>query len=141
MIDGHPVVTKVTVSNVVDSVSYPSENWIKDHVRTSQYLLQIRKCGNRVFCLPYRSNIGYILPPPGSVPGPVTIMRGEGGMSMGDPLTSCRQSEWLQIPWRLALDNLIETEVKLNPVPFDYFCVSTRSTLAQRYCKFCSITS
>lgn len=42
------------------------------------------------------------------------------------------------MPWKLTLNDLIESNIKLAPVPF-YFCVSTRGNLGQRYCKFCSI--
>ena len=87
-IDGHPVVTKVTVDHNVALISYPSEQWIKDHVQTSQYLLQIRKFQNKKCCqpIPYTCNMQVVLSQPGFLPGPVVITRGENGLSVGDPI-------------------------------------------------------
>ena len=37
------------------------------------------------------------------------------------------------------MDAMLESQSPLNPIPFDYFCQTTRSTLSKRYCPLCSI--
>ena len=60
VIDQHPVITKFiepnqSELNPAEMTTY-DEVWFKDHVRTSQYCLQIVKCDNSKYCVPWRSS-------------------------------------------------------------------------------------
>ena len=104
-------------------------------------MLQIRKFQNKGCCQPYRCNIQAVISQPGFLPGPVVMTRGENGLGVGDPndiVTGKRVAANAMhgiCRWRLDLNDLIESNVKLTPVPFDFCCVSTRGSLGQRYCK------
>ena len=47
--------------------------------------------------------------------------------------------EWLSFPWRITLDDSLEAQSDVHPLPFDYFCLSSRSNLSTRFCKLCLI--
>ena len=47
VIDKHPVTAVASFDQDIADATYPSEVWIRDHVCTSQYMLQIRKCSDR----------------------------------------------------------------------------------------------
>lgn len=74
LIDGHPVFSKFVEPSESNSLSVPdhSQAWFQTHVRTSQYLLQITKCGSENCCGLNRSNIRDVLPS-GFLPGPVKV--------------------------------------------------------------------
>ena len=133
VIDGH-VVTAVTSFGQDDAdATYPSEVWIRDHVSTSQYMLQIRKCSDRRCCTLERSNITQVLGK--FVPGPVKVQRAANGLELCKPGTD---GLWLSLPWRLSLDLMLEQQSLIHPLPFDYFC-SNRDTISKRYCKLCAM--
>ncbi|CAH0560582.1 unnamed protein product [Brassicogethes aeneus] len=62
-IDGHEVVAKyIDPNNDTSSVSdLPAEGWYTEHVRESQYLLQVVKCDDGDCCSPRRSALHMIL--------------------------------------------------------------------------------
>ena len=66
VIDQHPVIAEFiepdqSELHPAELTSY-DEVWLKDHVRTSQYCLQIVKCDNSECCLPWRSSFRTIIP-------------------------------------------------------------------------------
>ncbi|GBP72732.1 hypothetical protein EVAR_75351_1 [Eumeta japonica] len=69
-IDGHEVVAKYIDPNNTSSVpDLPAEEWYTEHVRESQYLLQVVNCDDQKCCSPRRSDLHMILhdrflPPP-----------------------------------------------------------------------------
>jgi len=56
----------------------PLADWLVDHVRQSQYLLQIVKCCNPVCCDPFRSNLLSVLPTR-FLPPPVRVQHEQNG--------------------------------------------------------------
>ena len=69
------------------------------------------------------------------VPGPVMVQRAATGLELCKPGTD---GLWLSLPWRLSLDQMLEQQSLVHPLPFDYFC-SNRDTISKRYCKLCAI--
>ena len=72
IIDGHPVLAKLTSEEADQDVIKKSEEWKSKDVRESQYLLQIVKCKDSKCCSPFRSSYLKVakdrfLPPPISV--------------------------------------------------------------------------
>ena len=69
VIDGHPVVAEYIKDNSPHSPMQKSEEWKVDHIRESQYFLQIVKCLYSNCCSSFRSSyltvVKYrFLPPP-----------------------------------------------------------------------------
>ena len=54
-IDTHPVHAEFLENAEVDS-AYPDENWVANHVRQSQYVLQVVRCNDIICCGDCRSN-------------------------------------------------------------------------------------
>ena len=46
VLDNHPVTAVASFDQDNADATYPSEVWIRDHVYTLQYILQIRKCSD-----------------------------------------------------------------------------------------------
>ena len=97
----------------------------------------MRKCGNRRCCKKERSNISQILGNSKFIPGPVKICKTTEGLKLADPEDST--AEWTTLPWRMILDAMVELQSPLNPTAFDFCCLTTRGTLANRYCQLCAI--
>ena len=55
---GHPTVAKYISESPNYETKRMTEEWKSKHVRTTQYCLQIVKCENKTYCLPFRS--GYL---------------------------------------------------------------------------------
>ena len=56
VIDGHPVVAEYIKDNSPHSPMQKSEDWKVEHIRESQYFLQIVKCLDSNCCSPFRSS-------------------------------------------------------------------------------------
>ena len=68
-IDGHPVVAEYIAEEAQVPSITKSEAWKYEHVRESQYFLQIVKCTSSTCCQPFESNCLKVvkdrfLPPP-----------------------------------------------------------------------------
>ena len=138
IIDTHPVVAEYIVpGSGQDSAitAYPSELWIRNHIHTSQYLLQIVKSDDRTCCNKNRSNLDYITK---TLPGLIKTVNTKFGIQLADHNTDGGQ--WKSLPWTLALAKLIQDQSPVSdPVPFDLLCPSTKGTLSVHLCKICRI--
>ena len=150
VIDGHPVIAEYIADEGSEVVKDISEKWKSSHVRSSQYLLQIVKCGGIVCCMPFRSSYRKIvkdrfLPPPFSI-----------CQSPDDGLTWTRSNtgDYLSLHQTIAMCCMIPASAHRKyplGIPYDAFnpavmddlkydcaqnvgCVSIRSKL----CRSCS---
>ena len=71
VIDGEVVTAVTSFEQDNADATYPIEVWLRDHVCTSQYMLQIRKWSDRRCCTVERSNISQVFGK--FVPGPVML--------------------------------------------------------------------
>lgn len=112
-----------------DSLTTKDDDWISKHVRSSQYLLQMRKCSNFECCSPFRSQLNEhlqlnFLPPP-------TLLTYNPSLEIA-PVSS---------PNNVQFASLFHTISSLKPYehPYDNFCVSVQNSIVKRTCKTCGL--
>lgn len=129
-IDGYNVTAKYIGAGEPDLPDFTDIKWYSEHVRESQYLLQIVKCRNTECC---RSRSGLFrllnnrfLPPPVKVKQTV------------DDLDLDEGAHFLNLPVNLALR--LSTSLKdFLQMPYDYFCLTVKLKLSSRTCKMCGL--
>ncbi|XP_065172441.1 uncharacterized protein [Atheta coriaria] len=87
VIDGHDVVAEyVEPDDKAESFvpDLPSPQWYSEHVRESQYLLQVLKCDDRACCGHVRSSLRSILPERFMIP-PYPILQSSSGLCIPKP--------------------------------------------------------
>ncbi|CAF1269054.1 unnamed protein product, partial [Didymodactylos carnosus] len=137
-IDGHPVTARYVKPPIDDTTHLEMKEdlvWRSKHVRQSQYLLQVVRCHDLSCCKPWRSYYPHFLnnsflPPPIAV-----MMTGPGPI----PASTDQNGNFLQLFERQQLNNLIKTKLKLNVIPFDYYCSSVQQDIERRICKHCDL--
>ncbi|XP_044729638.1 luciferin sulfotransferase-like [Chrysoperla carnea] len=90
-IDGYNVTAKYVEADEQDVPEFPDIKWYSEHVRESQYLLQIVKCKNTECCRPrsglFRLLDNRFLPPPAKVKQTVDdLVLDEGGQFLDLPV-------------------------------------------------------
>ncbi|KAG5888931.1 hypothetical protein JTB14_006299 [Gonioctena quinquepunctata] len=129
-IDGYHVTAKYIGAGEQDLLDFPDIKWYSEHVRESQYLLQIVKCRNTECWRPrsgrFRLLDNSFLPPPVKVKQTVDdLVLDEGG-------------EFLNLPVNLAL-RLSASLKDFLQRPYDYFCPTVKLRLSSRTCKTCGL--
>lgn len=131
-IDGFPVIAKyIEPGNIVEAPDFPELQWLADHVRESQYLLQIVRCKNEKCCSPARSGLFRVLNDR-FLPPPIKMK------ATSSDLTVDEEGEFIGLLLRLSLDLQVDAKGFLQ-VPYDYFCPSVKQKLASRSCKYCGL--
>lgn len=138
-IDGYPVeaefVPPTPEELQEDSTEEFSSPWYAKHVRESQYMLQIIKCGEEECCGAMRSKIKLLLPDM-FLPPPIKLC--EESLFPTIANQSDIRGQFLGLLARRALTLEIE-DTKFKQPPYDYFCPSVQSQLAERICKSCDL--
>lgn len=129
-IDGYQVTAKYVGPGEQDLPDFPDIKWYSEHVRESQYLLQIVKCRNNECCRPrsglFRLLDNRFLPPPVKVKQTVDdLVLDDGG-------------QFLNLPVNLAL-RLNYSLKDFLQMPYDYFCPTVKLKLSSRTCKTCGL--
>ena len=110
--------------------------WRTNHVRESQYCLQIVKCDDPECCSPFRSSLRKVLKDR-FLPPPLKLYQNADG------LLKCADSDhadakFLDLSARLAI-NIEPENTGFTTMPYDYFCPSVNAVLADRTCPKCGI--
>jgi len=134
-IDGYPVEARYIPPGEPDLPANQSQTWYKNHVRQSQYLLQIVKCENLECCAIPRSSLRTILPE-GFLPPPLMVWQSESGLAAAD--IASPDGKFLDLFSRLAI-RLEPKAAGFKAVPYDFYCPSVRAQLSIRSCKTCGI--
>ncbi|KAG5889651.1 hypothetical protein JTB14_028929 [Gonioctena quinquepunctata] len=129
-IDGYHVTAKYIGTGEQDLLDFPDIKWYSEHVRESQYLLQIVKCRNTECCRPrsglFRLLDNRFLPPPVKVKQTIDdLILDEGG-------------QFLNLLVNLAL-RLSASLKDFLQMPYDYFCPTVKLRLSSRTCKTCGL--
>ncbi|KAG5871558.1 hypothetical protein JTB14_012825 [Gonioctena quinquepunctata] len=128
-INGYHVTAKCIGTGEQD-LNFPDIKWYSEHVRESQYLLQIVKCRNTECCRPrsglFRLLDNRFLPPPVKVKQTV------------DDLVLDEVGQFLNLPVNLAL-RLSASLKDFLQMPYDYFCPTVKLRLSSRTCKTCGL--
>ena len=134
VIDGHNVVAEQISGVQWCAQIEENADWYCRHVRESQYLLQVVKCGNPDCCGMLRSSLRCILPQ-GFLPPPCKLWQSSSGLiatERGDHAKFCPLFVRLSLQINPSLKNFVKT-------PYDYFCPSIVPFLADRTCSMCGI--
>ena len=138
VIDGHRVIAEDIADEASEVVKDISEKWKSSHVRSSQYLLQIVKCGDIVCCMPFRSSYRKIvkdrfLPPPFSI-----------CQSPDDGLTWTRSytGHYLLLHQTIVMGGMIPASAHRKyplGIPYDAFNPAVKDDLKKRMCAQCGM--
>ncbi|GBP89102.1 hypothetical protein EVAR_64370_1 [Eumeta japonica] len=106
-IDGYNVTAKYVEADEQDVPEFPDIKWYSEHVRESQYLLQIVKCKNTECCRPrsglFRLLDNRFLPPPAKVKQTVDdLVLDEGGQFLDLPVNLALRLKGKVRPVRVA---------------------------------------
>lgn len=131
VLDGHPVVAEYVEQKDISPAEL-NEMWMSHHIRTSQYFLQIIKCGRSNCCSPMRSSWKSVFPNR-FLPAPVQVRKNEGGPTVPNPSSERSTDHFAGLWERMSLINLAPLDV-----PYDTYCPSVQKELNKRKCPSCS---
>ncbi|XP_060801623.1 uncharacterized protein LOC106141435 [Amyelois transitella] len=142
VIDGHDVVAEYlkpddTAESFVPDL--PSLQWYSEHVRESQYLLQVVKCDDRACCGDLRSSLRSILPERFVIP-PYPILQSSSGLYIPKPQEHDGKT-FATFLLRRSL-GITPTHDGFNKLPYDLYCPSLqkdRRQLLERTCQWCGL--
>uniref|UniRef100_A0A0B7BG25 C2H2-type domain-containing protein n=1 Tax=Arion vulgaris TaxID=1028688 RepID=A0A0B7BG25_9EUPU len=143
-LDNFPTVAEYIVPEVseleTESLLTKDQDWYKNHVRTSQYFLQIVKCHNENCCQPIRSSYFDIVADR-FLPPPIPVCQTTGGLKAPDASESdLHRFPSLFFNQSLKLDNMLPRSAKAFKIlPYDLYCPSIQSSLVERICKICHL--
>ncbi|XP_041371065.1 uncharacterized protein LOC121384651 [Gigantopelta aegis] len=140
VIDGYPTVAEyIPPSQPDDPVLEKNRLWHEQHVRESQYMLQIVKCRNHSCCEEPRSSYFDIVKER-FLPPPMPLSQTEDG------LMCCTNDVTARFPSlfvHLVLGNsVLPTRTKnkfAKGLPYDFACPSLQSELQKRICDRCGL--
>ncbi|XP_051158573.1 uncharacterized protein LOC127279958 [Leptopilina boulardi] len=128
VIDGYPVVTEYVGPNCeAETPSIVSAEWYSEHVKESQYFLQIVKCADRQCCGEWRSNIKDVLSvSDGFLPPPFPLRRTDEGKLFIPDLDDIKEDDsFPDLFLRQSIGIKPVTAMGIN-IPYDYYCPSVR---------------
>jgi len=144
-IDGHP-----TIAEYIDpeqselepeNLLSQDQQWIARHLRTSQYFTQIVKCDDRSCCRPERSSY-FTLIRARFLPPPVPVSQTRDGLKAVDVSEGPKELFPSSLFMLIASDieSILPRAAKgFSILPYDAFCPSIQSSLADRICKKCNV--
>ncbi|CAG5001392.1 unnamed protein product [Parnassius apollo] len=142
VIDGHDVVAEY-VEPDDSSESFipdlPSPQWYSEHVRESQYLLQVVKCDDRACCGHMRSSLRSILSERFVIP-PYPILQSSSGLCILKPQEHDGKT-FATFLLRRSL-GITPTHEGFKKLPYDLYCPSLqkdRQQLLERTCQRCGL--
>lgn len=108
-----------------------SEEWKADHVRTTQYFLQVVKCHNVQCCGQFRSKYATFFPGR-FLPAPIPVHYNSQIDIVSDPTLVTQDTQFVTLFQNLALFSTGDT-------PYDAYCPSVSEQLSARTCDECGI--
>lgn len=132
IIDGHDVEATYIEPTETQDPEEVDMVWYKDHVRESQYFLQIVKCQSISCCDVARSSLRKVLPT-GFFPPPIRVSNRFGGLAVN------KQTDTHGHFASLFVRRTLDTEPTEATLPYDYFCPSVMQQLDNRICKKCNL--
>ncbi|KAE8742067.1 hypothetical protein FOCC_FOCC012394 [Frankliniella occidentalis] len=137
VIDKHPVKAEyVEPGSEEELPSEPPAEWYSQHVRESQYFLQIAKCDDSSCCSPMRSDLKKILPD-GFFPAPFPMRRGDKGFYVPKPEEVEETDSFPSLMVRLGSNLKPSGEGFPNLLPYDMYCPTVRNKILGRTCNQC----
>lgn len=135
VIDQFPVVAEWRGGIVAEEPATVTEEWLANHVRASQYFLQITKCQNEECCAPLRSSLRSVLPN-GFLPAPLAVLNSVGlAVASGEE----NESAFLSLFHRLSIKLSHSDWTKSADAPYDIACPTVKNEIAKRTCNICHL--
>ena len=138
-INKHPTVAEFISCDASEELVQKSEEWKAEHVRESQYFLQIMKCCKPECCKPFRSSL---LRTMGDrfLPSPLPVMQTPNGLKWA----SCdKRATYLPLLQNIHIRKSLPSPSQPRAqslLPYDYSCPSiTTEDSKKRTCKHCSL--
>lgn len=130
VIDGYPVITEYIKPENENHQDYEEmdEKWKINHVRSSQYFLQIVKCSNQSCCSPPRSSFFDIFHDQ-FLPAPISFTY-DPKLRVADPLHTKARFATLFQTLSIARSTI---------TPYDKYCPSIASIINERVCIDCNL--
>lgn len=143
VMDGYPTVAEYIdpeLSELSDLDSYTyDQQWFAEHVRTSQYCLQIVKCNNLMCCTAPRSSYFQFVPTR-FMPGPIPLSQTDDGVKAPERSDFERHLfPPLSIQLHLSRELLPRSTRVFKALPYDLYNPSVQSELIGRICKCCNL--
>ncbi|KAJ8687960.1 hypothetical protein QAD02_024398 [Eretmocerus hayati] len=136
VIDHHPVHAEyIEPQEMTIEEENPDPEWYAEHVRESQYCLQIVKCYNRDCCGDWRSGLLQVLKDR-FLPPPIPVKQSSSQLHI--PAFDENNKEFCPLLLRLAL-NIQPHDERFSEAPYDLYCPSVQSQLANRICETCGL--
>lgn len=140
-IDKYPVdatyVEPEVTKKLTDTDLFIDQEWSANHIRGSQYLLQITKCRSRDCCSSPRSNIFDILQNQ-FLPPPMKVMQTfERGIYPAKP--DEKGAKFLPLLARLSLKIQPNAPGFSKEIPYDFYCPTVHPKLSERTCFICGL--
>ncbi|BFZ05261.1 hypothetical protein BsWGS_08300 [Bradybaena similaris] len=143
-IDNFPTVAEYIMPEVseleAENLLTKDQDWCSNHVRTSQYFLQIVKCHNVNCCQPIRSSYFEIIHDRFFRP-PIPVCQTSEGLKAPDASESdLHRFPSLFFNQSMRVDNMLPRSTKAFKIlPYDLFCPSIQLSLLERICKICNL--
>uniref|UniRef100_A0A8C4PZQ8 C2H2-type domain-containing protein n=1 Tax=Eptatretus burgeri TaxID=7764 RepID=A0A8C4PZQ8_EPTBU len=141
LLDGYDVFAEYVEPGDTSSlqVGDVSPKWTANHVRQSQYLLQIVRCEDRRCCTDWRTNWNKIIPTR-FLPAPYPLQQSGNGVIVPEPEVADNCNLFASLSQRLAF-TVLEPSAALEhqEIPFDLYCPSVRSEVKSSMCRTCHI--
>ncbi|XP_039438893.2 uncharacterized protein LOC120420048 [Culex pipiens pallens] len=142
IIDGYPTVAEFIEpeASEVDpeSLECRDQCWFSNHVRTSQYMLQIVKCDNRSCCSPLRSSLSTVLPGR-FLPPPIPLIHSSDGLKAAGK-DDHQHFPSLFVAISLDVSKILpKSYLGFKKIPYDLFCPSQTNLVNDRICTTCGL--
>ena len=143
IMDGYPTVAEYINPELnelsdLDSYTY-DQQWFAEHVRTSQYCLQIVKCNNLMCCTAPRSSYFQFVPTR-FLADPIPLSQTHGGVKASERSDFERHLfPPLSIQLHLSRGLLPRSTRVFKALPYDLYNPSVQSELIGRICKCCNL--
>lgn len=141
-IDNYPVLASYirppagNTDNTAQTAPSVGQKWRAEHVRESQYCLQVVRCNDPECCSPWRSSLKHLLPGR-FLPNPVPAKH----IGQGSVACDADSHNFLPLFVNLQLNSVIQEEKMGDFIvpPYDLHCPSVQPSITKRCCAVCGI--
>ncbi|KAK3932313.1 Carbamoyl-phosphate synthase arginine-specific large chain [Frankliniella fusca] len=133
VVDGFPVTAEyVGPGEFLPEAEINDQKWYIEHVRESQYFLQVMKCENTSCCRPYRSSIRTIL-----YQAPFPLVQDGTKLRIPEPEEHTNEKF---APLLVRQSTVMRPKhARTEELAYDTYCPSVRQVLADRKCPHCKV--
>ena len=137
VVNGHSVTAEFIDVEATSDITRKSEKWRAEHLRSSQYILQIVKCLDEECCGQFNSSYLQIVPDR-FLPPPIPVVQKADGLSIVRT-GSDSKATYLALHQAASMTHVIPDPIKAKykTLPYDLFNPAVRNELGKKTCKYC----